>query len=479
MKINKQREEKHEKLKKPRSSSSSSSSSSSTALPPRKRLLSASPKPNNGPAQGRRPGLCDHPDPILKKTRVLPNLTECHACGFRTDAAKGKQKLQTLYSEWRVVLLCKKCIVRVETSKICSYCFQESVATECFACEECKRRVHKDCFLKYRTVAPWSYSCSGEDFSVCVDCWVPRPIAVFRGRRNIRRKDKSCEGLDGAKSLEDVTEDANCEVGKKIEAATRAREEALRKAVVARRAMELATNAVDFIAKRNETREKEVVDDAELAFRLHRAMNSSPRISRNFSVAGSGLGSPSREVCTDKKSVSEHLYQDGDSSTDVDYQKPDGGADVRTGDKACECGVKCDTEDENGVGAVKDGELSYAIKTFNSCSVHNCVDSASRSCDEQYKPMMPNRYSLKYCRRNCRSKPKLNGKSNSLYDEFHLVNQTKSTGVLLSCSHQSRTISTFSFQGSDVPLQASSCGSDSFQDSPEGIRQMQEKEEPR
>jgi hypothetical protein len=258
---------------------------------------------------------------------------------------------------------------------------------------------------------------------------VPRPIAVSRGRRRkIRRTGKSGEALDGAKSLKDVAEDANCVAEKKIEAAARAREEALRKAVVARRAVELATNALDFVARRHESGEKEgVVDDAEMAFRLHRAMNSSPRTSRKLLVRGSGLRNPSREVCTDNKSVSEHLYQDGDSSTDVDCPKPDGRIDVRTGEK------DCDAEDENVGVPMKEGEVSYSIKLFKSDRDDNSMDSANRSEVERYKGK-PNRYLLKYCRRNRRPEATLDRKSSFSYDGFHLVNQASAAGLLISCS---------------------------------------------
>lgn len=296
--------------------------------------------------------------------------------------------------------------------------------------------------MKYRSVAPWSYSSSGEEFSVCVDCWVPRPIAASRGRRRkIRRKDKSGDqALDGTKSLKDVAEDANCVAEKKIEAAAMARQEALRKAVVARRAVELATNALDFVARRNE-----VVDDAEMAIRLHRAMNSSTRTSRNLLVRGSSLRNPIREVCTENKSVSEHLYHDGDSSTDMDCPKPDG---------------RKDCESENVGAPMKEGKVSFSIKLFNSDRDDNSMDSANRSEDERYKGK-PNRYLFKYCRRNRRPKATLDG--------FHLVNQASAAGLVISCSNESTTMSNFSFQCCAVPLQASGRGSSSsLHDSPQG-----------
>ncbi|KAG2705195.1 hypothetical protein I3843_05G038000 [Carya illinoinensis] len=435
MKIQKQRQGTSDNINKPSSSSTSSSSSSSFALSPRKRLLSGSPKPNNAPApcrsrsRSRSPTISDHPHPALKKTRDLPNLSQCHACGFRTDTGNGKQRLQTLYSEWRIVLLCKKCAVRVESSEICSYCFQETLAAECFCCGECNRRVHRDCFKKYRTVAPWSYSCSGEEFSVCVDCWVPRPIALSRalfGGRKIRRRDKSggkardSRILDGAKSLKDVAENANCVAKKKIEEAAKARVEAVRKAVVARRAVELATNALDFVASRDENGEKvQTVDDAELAFQLHRAMNSSPRISRNLwenkgdsLVGGSCSGYPN--VCgklEPDRSVLEPVVcagsLDGGSSMNVNCLKSVGKIET-SGVKDGECQMRRDSE--FGILGVRlEGEGSCSIKLSNSNGDDNSMDSANRSSHQQHKPTMPkdkryngepDRYPLKYCRRN-------------------------------------------------------------------------------
>ncbi|XWS68336.1 hypothetical protein CRYUN_Cryun04dG0081600 [Craigia yunnanensis] len=209
----------------------------------------------------------------LKKTRDLPNLTECQACGSRADNGNSKNRIQTLYSEWRIVLLCPRCYLRVDSYQICSYCFKEAT-DDCFSCGQCKRSLHKTCFLNYKSVPPWSYSVCGSEFTVCIDCWVPKHIARKRGilRRNRKAKNSSIlETRDGGgdKLLEDVVKDVNCAMGKKVEAAVKAREKAVKKAVVAKGAVELANNAF------------EECGDAELAFRLHRAMNSSPRISKN------------------------------------------------------------------------------------------------------------------------------------------------------------------------------------------------------
>ncbi|OMO99105.1 hypothetical protein CCACVL1_03928, partial [Corchorus capsularis] len=236
----------------------------SGAPPSRKRRLSDSEKPKT---------ITPSDPSSLKKTRDLPNLTECQACGSRTDTAKGKNRIQTLYSEWRIVLLCPRCYHRVVSSQICSYCFK-AASDDCFSCSQCKRSIHKTCFLNYKSIPPWSYSIRGSEFTVCIDCWVPKQIARKRGilRRNRKAKNSSVlDGRDdeGAKLLEDVVKDANCAMEKKVEVAVKARETAVKKAVVAKRAVELARDAL------------EECDDAELAFRLHRAMNSSPRILKN------------------------------------------------------------------------------------------------------------------------------------------------------------------------------------------------------
>ncbi|KAI6701682.1 hypothetical protein NL676_016006 [Syzygium grande] len=237
-----------------------------------------------------------------KKTRDLPNLSQCHACGFRIDLVDGKNRLQPLYSEWRIVLLCKKCLIWVDSSVICSYCFSET-SGECFRCCVCRRRVHKNCFLKYKNVAPWSYSCSGSEFSVCVDCWVPKSMVRVNGASKRRSNGRAVCGLgrprlleDGdcaMKSLEDVVKDANCAVELKNAAACKAKEKAQKKVAVATRAVELATDALDKVANKDASSlllckerggdcDDKVVDDEVLAIQLHRSINSSPRISKNF-----------------------------------------------------------------------------------------------------------------------------------------------------------------------------------------------------
>lgn len=174
-----------------------------------------------------------------KKTRDLPNLNKCHACGFIVDVCAGKKRLHILNSHWRIVLLCKNCLLSIKSSKMCSYCLLKS-ASDCYRCEKCKHCVHKKCFLKNRHVPPWSYACNnGFEFSVCVDCWLPKSVPVSRQRLNfgkvLGKGRVELENGSSSFSLEDVGKDANVLVGKKGEAAVIARGAQVIKAVYARR----------------------------------------------------------------------------------------------------------------------------------------------------------------------------------------------------------------------------------------------------
>ncbi|KAM0992448.1 hypothetical protein ACFX13_010859 [Malus domestica] len=140
-----------------------------------------------------------------KKTRELPNLLECHCCHLRVDIANAsaKSKLQILYSEWRVVLLCKKCLTRVESSELCSYCFAATSPSQedSFTCCQCNRRVHRRCDSEYRGIALLSQnSCLAVEAEVCADCWLPESLARWRGvvrSQKVRRsgKGRACLGL--------------------------------------------------------------------------------------------------------------------------------------------------------------------------------------------------------------------------------------------------------------------------------------------
>lgn len=259
-----------------------------------------------------------HTVPPHKKTRDLPNLTECHACGFKIDVCTGTNRLRPLFSEWRVVLLCKKCFSSVQSSQICSYCFS-GASPESYSCNQCRHSVHKACFLKYKNAAPWSYACLGSEFSVCVDCWIPEPLAISRRRKRTVRGEEngrvmqekgSSRVLKGGKlvgSMGDFVGDANCAVEEKVEAVAKAREGVIKKVLVARRAVELANNALSLVANRKESSPNlppkmdavKVLDGSELT-ELHPHLNSLPRISKSCSL----LNTSYLELDTRKKWVS-------------------------------------------------------------------------------------------------------------------------------------------------------------------------------
>ncbi|KAL3515576.1 hypothetical protein ACH5RR_022478 [Cinchona calisaya] len=284
-----------------------------TVSPSKKRLLT-NPKPKQNPTNQNSAPI--HLPQIDKKTRDLPNLSDCHSCGLRINYSNPKERLQLLDSFWRIVLLCKKCVKQVNSGELCIYCFKDTAnsASDCFNCCDCERLIHKDCVKKYGNSTPWSYCCRSRElglgldlgFSVCIDCWVPellkKSIGVGKRKKN-ENVDSGSLGkaqIGGDRSLEEMVKDANCMVEKKVAVAVKAKDKALRKAVVAQNAVELATNALDFAKKKDGSGKSEglvrnssntgndvgdvtrVVDDGELAFRLHRAMNSSPRILKNI-----------------------------------------------------------------------------------------------------------------------------------------------------------------------------------------------------
>ncbi|KAM7263760.1 hypothetical protein ACFE04_001443 [Oxalis oulophora] len=158
-------------------------------------------------------------NPNNKRILDLPNLTQCQSCGYRIDICNiatnngknhnnnnnnnNKRILRTLYSEWRILLVCNDCTSLIESSRICSYCFKECNNSDCcFRCGECNRSVHKNCFFDQKWMPS---SCRrSEEFIVCVDCWLPESIA--RSRRGKKRR---CRILDEGKDGDHL------EVGKK------------------------------------------------------------------------------------------------------------------------------------------------------------------------------------------------------------------------------------------------------------------------
>lgn len=184
---------------------------------------------------------------------------DCHSCNRHVNFANPSDRLRILESAWRVVLLCKDCIRCVELGQVCSYCLSSVSGFECFKCWSCDRLVHRECVGKYSVCPPWSYCPVGNRFEVCVDCWVPN---------SIRRKGKGM----GFEVLEDCVREAVCVAGKMFEVSVKAKEDAMRKRDVAKKAVDFANGVL----------RGDGLEDGELALQLHRAMNSSPRISRSF-----------------------------------------------------------------------------------------------------------------------------------------------------------------------------------------------------
>lgn len=363
------------------------------------------------------------PDNNNKKTRDLPNLSECQACGFRIDSCSstGNNKIQILYSEWRIVLLCNKCHYRVESSQICSYCFKETSRDFFLTCCQCKRCVHRNCFLKCKSFAPWSYSSCSMEFSICVDCWLPKSMMKRQGLLSLGKNGTNCANLGNSNSRV-LNGGGNCVVERKIVVALRARGMVERKAVVKERAIEMESKALHMGLKRDaggENGKKVAVDDAELAFQLHRTMNSSPRISKNLCavdsscsrvpkkrgfdgalvLGGSDSGNPSvcldLEVCIDKK-----LKESTDRSfldTFISVNSEDLAVRLKEGEGSCSNNMLKSSGDETSTN-------------FDSRSSHN-NQYESTSYKVEICNGKPDRFLLKYRKRSSSFKPLLHNKS--------------------------------------------------------------------
>lgn len=324
-------------------------------------------------------------------------------------------------------------------------------------------------FLNYKSVPPWSYSVCGSEFTVCIDCWVPEQIARRRGilRRNRKAKNSSVSDVrdvGGEKLLEDVVKDANCAMEKKVEAAVKARETAVKKAVVAKRAVELASNAL------------EECDDAELAFRLHRAMNSSPRISKNRilceknwleplidgSWAFSHLKPTEIVYARRRKKPSEIVYARR-------RNKPNDMAYVGCGTKPPKLVYKRrrklnECKEKSGVEIGMEREESCCSLLSNSSGVDSSMDFESKPYNDQddstiLKDMRSDRnvvqYLLTYSRKKSKWKETLNDKT-FLYEGYDLESEAKSPQP-----PEALMISTTALQFCGFPHQASAGASDS------------------
>ncbi|WOH04957.1 hypothetical protein DCAR_0624369 [Daucus carota subsp. sativus] len=319
-------------------------------LPPpsqsHKRLLVnsiANPNPNPTPSPQSSLSSDSSSDDLRKKTRDLPNLYDCHRCNRHVNFANQSDRLRILDSAWRVVLLCKECVRCVELRQVCSYCLMDVSGSECFKCGSCDRLVHKDCVVKYSVCPPWSYCPVEMRFQVCVDCWVPN---------SVKRKGK---GVGSYEVLEDSVREAECVAGRKFQVLVKAKEDAMRKRDVAKKAVDFASGVLDCV------KERDGLEDGELALQLHRAMNSSPRIARSFGPVNYSClgGRKSRKLGFFGK-----MRMRGDKQlTEI----PEG----RTNSEDCESGKGC--RDIGDIGMGKEG----VVRKCNP-GVDNGTDSVLR-----------------------------------------------------------------------------------------------------
>ncbi|KAL7125104.1 hypothetical protein ABFS83_14G093300 [Erythranthe nasuta] len=237
-----------------------------------KKLLIPDPKPKSGPAiappNSASSSSTNNAPPPEKRTRDQPNLSDCHCCGRRINHTNPNDRLQPMNSFWRIVLLCRKCRKKVQNGKTCPYCFRETGNPgDLFKCTVCGGKIHKDCVRDYENCRPWCYLGAGLDgFRVCVDCWVPD---LLKNSTTVSGRSENKGGLKGKCGGKDFL--GNSE--KKVKMVTEATEQVLRR----------AKNVVGSEIGKDCPK----ADDAELAIRLHRAMNSSPRILRGKGLVSS------------------------------------------------------------------------------------------------------------------------------------------------------------------------------------------------
>ncbi|KAL9671415.1 hypothetical protein QQ045_008983 [Rhodiola kirilowii] len=376
--------------------------------------------------------------PLSKKTRDLPNLAECHSCGFRIDTSNGKDKLRTLNSEWRIVLLCRKCYKLCARGKLCTYCLEEVDGEERpFKCSDCSCTVHKVCVSKFGEFAPWSYfdwRCS----AVCLDCWLPSKV---RKLRDVQRGNETISNFLGSDKnlMEPGENDGYYSVEKrahlvaKPQMAFKAREKSMCKALVANVGVGKKYGGISFVSGRELGLKRKRVDDAELAFQLHRVMNSSPRISRNLRP------SCSSHVDIKKKRIGRYNSYGKTSAFGQRYRAAGRGFNASF--------IKgFDPKNDKAEGFLKEGQGSS----------NNSMDSESLSWKEldlpkpeikftyvrrKYRSAIDGRhhqYMFKYSRRNSRLKKLVSCKYTYLYDRSSYESETSSTAIGLHNSSETR-----------------------------------------
>ncbi|KAG5233671.1 hypothetical protein IMY05_012G0006700 [Salix suchowensis] len=253
---------------------------------------------------------------------------------------------------------------------------------------------------------------SHKRIEILYNCWVPNSVASKRGE--VCRDSKRNSGRVLGRSLED----ANCMVQEKVEAAVRARELAVRKALTERKAAGVARKALDMVANNGVVKENNVVDDYELAFRDLCLVNSSC-----LAVARRGEGNGKtliRNFDLRNPSVCGKLDDFLSESVDVECRKSNG-----TGDGK----IRPNAKKDGSVGMwLKMGEQSFFSKLIDSRGNDHSVDSGSQSLREQNESMIPDdksckrkndRYLLKYSRRKLDERSIPDGRPKFLYEGFH------------------------------------------------------------
>ncbi|KAJ8640242.1 hypothetical protein MRB53_016936 [Persea americana] len=111
----------------------------------------------------RKPYIPSKPSSFTPKTlNHFPILSNCHSRSTHANTT-----LQTLASQWRIILLFPNCITSIESFEICSYCFSKvSISpSDGIDCSSYDCRVHNSC-LSFLPTASNSF--------ICVDCWEPK-----------------------------------------------------------------------------------------------------------------------------------------------------------------------------------------------------------------------------------------------------------------------------------------------------------------
>ncbi|XP_023751106.1 uncharacterized protein LOC111899504 [Lactuca sativa] len=309
-------------------------------------------------------------DRLAKKTRDLPNLSDCHSCAVRINYTNPRERLQPLDSMWRVVLLCKKCTKGVKSSELCPYCF--SVVgddKDYFKCLDCQHSIHKDCVAKFG---------SGPGFSVCVDCWVPDAVASSIGLGKRKRKKHNKQSCERAATLPESRVSVGEEVGKKFAAAEKASDNALKKSVIAKSAVELVKG-----------------DNAQIRCYSRR------RASKKTSLMNSGnLGVPL--IFYSRRRVKSGLKNSVTSNAPLIFYSR-----RRSSSKACSHVRECESfivELSEGMDKHVSVSSSIGLKTSN-CGSSAENSSSGNECQENDRvrfSLDPHRFLLKYHRmRKC------------------------------------------------------------------------------